>query len=69
MSIIPLKIYFLDMRPHQIRPGAHGDCSLIAFPTGETMLVDSSRPEYALTILNWLRELGVTKLDYFWASH
>lgn len=64
-----LQIYCINLKPVQVGAGAHGDCSLIVFPTGETMLVDSSRPEYALTILNWLRELGVTKLDYFWASH
>lgn len=64
-----LKIYFMNLKPHQTRPGAHGDCSLILFPTGETLLLDSSLPEYAGHITAWLRSLGVEKIDWFWASH
>lgn len=64
-----LKIYFMNLKPHQTRPGAHGDCSLILFPTGETLLLDSSLPEYAGPIIDWLRSLGVRQIDWFWASH
>lgn len=46
-----------------------GDSCLIVFPNGETMLIDSGRPEYAYVLSENLRRLGITKIDYLLFSH
>ena len=46
-----------------------GDSALIAFPNGQTMLIDGGMQDYAeLLVLN-LKSMGITKLDYVVASH
>ena len=46
-----------------------GDSALIAFPNGQTMLIDGGMQDYAeLLVLN-LESLGVTKLDYVVVTH
>lgn len=46
-----------------------GDSCLIIFPNGETMLIDSGRPEYVYVLSENLRRLGITKIDYLMFSH
>ena len=46
-----------------------GDSCLIVFPNGETMLIDSGRPEYTYVLSENLRRLGITKIDYLMFSH
>lgn len=46
-----------------------GDSCLIVFPNGETMLIDSGRPEYSYVLSENLRRLGITKIDYLMFSH
>ena len=48
----------------------HGDAQLIVSPTGETMLVDCARIEFATKVAQYLREvLGEATVDYLVLSH
>ncbi|MBQ4074132.1 MAG: MBL fold metallo-hydrolase [Clostridia bacterium] len=65
-----LQIYACDLSEYTAWMKSHGDCSLIVFPTGETMLVDASLSCAADAVAAWLRELGVgDRIDYFICSH
>lgn len=46
-----------------------GDSTLIAFPNGQTMLIDGGMATYAPVLLKKLEALGVNKLDYVVVSH
>ena len=46
-----------------------GDATLIVFPDGATMLVDSGQTGYAPILLENLRRMGVEKLDYLLFTH
>ena len=56
-----------DLEIHYIDVG-QGDCSLILWE-GASMLIDSGEKQYAETVLNYLDEQGVEKLDYIVATH
>jgi competence protein ComEC len=57
-----LEIHVLDVK--------HGDAQLIVSPTGETMLIDGAREEYAPKIAQYLRDvLGEAAVDYLLLSH
>jgi len=46
-----------------------GDCTLITFPDGQTMLVDAGISSTSKYICNYLKELGIEKLDYVVLTH
>lgn len=46
-----------------------GDCCLVVFPTGETMLVDSGYHDMGPLIWRNLERMGVSTLDYMVLSH
>ena len=46
-----------------------GDAALVAFPNGETMLIDGAMQDYGEMLVKNLRKLGVEKLDYCMMSH
>ncbi len=50
-------------------PEKWGDSCLVAFPTGELMLIDSGMPKYAPLLIENLHKLGVERLDYLLISH
>ena len=50
-------------------PYKWGDCCLIVFPDGTTMMVDGGMPAYAPVLKLNLQRLGVEKLDYVVLSH
>ncbi len=56
-----------NFQVHYIDVG-QGDCSLIVCD-GKTMLIDAGENGHETTVINYLRSLGVEKLDYIIASH
>lgn len=51
-------------------PYYHGDCTLIRFDNGETMLIDSSTKYNGAFLVDHMADaLGIQTLDYFVASH
>ena len=46
-----------------------GDCTLIVFPNGQTMLIDSGVKNSEENVLNMMRALALTNLDYFVLTH
>jgi len=57
-----LEIHVLDVK--------HGDAQLIVSPTGETLLIDVAREEFAPKIAQYLREvLGEAAVDFVMLSH
>jgi len=56
-----LKVHFLDV--------GQGDSILIKLPNGKNMLVDAGKNESASTIINYLKNEGVKKLDYLVGTH
>jgi len=53
---------------HFINVG-QGDSELIIADDGTTMLIDSGEAEYGETVIAYLDELGITRLDYVVATH
>lgn len=50
-------------------PQKWGDSTLIVFPNGQTMLVDSGVNTYNPILVENLKRMGVTRLDYLMISH
>lgn len=46
-----------------------GDSALIAFPDGQTMLIDGAMSDYAPLLVENLRAMGISRLDYVLISH
>ena len=46
-----------------------GDCTLLVFPDGKTMLIDSGINTSESIVVGMLEALGITNLDYFVLSH
>lgn len=46
-----------------------GDSSLITFPDGKNMLVDTTSPECAPILIQYLKNLNITKIDALLISH
>ncbi len=53
---------------HFINVG-QGDCELIIADDGTTMLIDAGESEYGDTVVAYLSELGITRLDYVVGTH
>lgn len=54
------QVYYIDV--------GQGDCSLIICD-GKTMLIDAGENGHETTVINYLRSLGIDRLDYIIASH
>ncbi len=55
------KIHFINV--------GQGDCELIVSDDGNTMLIDAGEAEYGALVVNYLKSLGITHLDYVIATH
>ena len=56
-----LTVHYLDV--------GQGDSEFIAFPDGKTMLIDAGESEYGNTVVNYIKNLGYSKIDYLVATH
>ncbi len=56
-----LSVHFIDV--------GQGDAILIQFPSGQNMLIDAGSNAYAPTVISYLQQLGVQKLDYCVGTH
>lgn len=54
-------VHFIDV--------GQGDCQLIIADDGTTMLIDAGESEYGSHVLNYIKDLGITRLDYVVGSH
>jgi beta-lactamase superfamily II metal-dependent hydrolase len=66
--------YFMSCEWHaysggSTEPEKWGDCCLIVFPDGQTMLIDSGVTQYGPILVENLRRMGVTKLDHLVITH
>lgn len=63
-----LHLYFPDLTTHNA-PGKPGDCCLLLFPNGKTMLLDTGVATSATIVLDMVRQCGLRRLDYLVISH
>ena len=64
-----LSAYFLDL---SVNPGAEdksGDSTLLIAPDGTTMLIDAGHPDSAPFIIQFLKDMGISRIVYLVASH
>lgn len=54
---------------NNVEPTKSGDCCFIAFPNGETMLIDANQRLYVPVLVENLQRLGVTRIDHLVVSH
>jgi competence protein ComEC len=56
-----LKVNYLDV--------GQGDSEFIELPNGQTMLIDAGNPENGAGIVDYIKGLGCSKIDYLIATH
>jgi len=56
-----LTVHFLDV--------GQGDSEFIVLPDGKSMLIDAGESDYGNTVVNYIKNLGYSKIDYLVATH
>lgn len=56
-----LKVHYIDV--------GQGDSEFLELPNGQTMLIDAGNPENGSQIVNYIKGLGHSKIDYLVATH
>lgn len=56
-----LTVHFLNV--------GQGDSEFIVLPDGKSMLIDAGKADYADTVVNYIKNLGYSKIDYLIATH
>jgi len=67
-----LRFYFMSGEGQHMASSQdtkYGDSCLITFPDGEVMLIDGARVDYAPTLVENLRQLGIKRIDHLVLSH
>ena len=62
-------IYFLQLDYITGDSDTSGDCSLLISPEGKTMLIDAGNVSCYRQILDYLADIGISKIDYLVVSH
>ncbi|MEA5136700.1 MAG: MBL fold metallo-hydrolase [Candidatus Fimivivens sp.] len=62
-------IYFLQLDYVTGDSDKSGDCSLLISPEGKTMLIDAGNVSCYRQILDYLADIGISKIDYLVVSH
>jgi competence protein ComEC len=57
-----------NLKVHYIYVG-QGDSEFIEFPDGQTMLIDAGPAEQGANVVNYIKKLGYTKIDYVVGTH
>ena len=56
-----IELHFLDV--------GQGDSTLVILPNGKTMLIDAGTSEHGSTVVNYLKTLKISKIDYLVMTH
>ena len=56
-----LRVNYIDV--------GQGDSEFIEFPNGETMIIDAGTNESGQTVVNYIKSLGYTSVDYVIGTH
>ena len=68
-----IRYYFMAadryLRANNIESSYLGDCTLVVFPDGTTMLIDGGISDYVNVLESNLRAMGIENLDYVVLSH
>ena len=64
-----LTIYFPYLDTEETDDALHGDCAILVSPDGKTMMIDAGHPLTQNKLLTFLKQLGITHIDYFVMSH
>ena len=56
-----LELHFLDV--------GQGDSTLVILPDGKTMLIDAGTSKHGSTVVNYLKALKISKIDYLVMTH
>lgn len=56
-----LTVHFLDV--------GQGDSTFIELPNNKTMLIDGAEKKYATKIINYIKDLGYSQIDYILGTH
>ena len=56
-----IELHFLDV--------GQGDSTLVILPDGKTMLIDAGTSEYGDTVVNYIKDLDISKIDYLVMTH
>jgi beta-lactamase superfamily II metal-dependent hydrolase len=55
------ELHFIDV--------GQGDSTLIILPNNQTMLIDAGKSNYGYTVVNYLKNLKISKIDYLVMTH
>lgn len=64
-----LSIYFLKLSVAKESKDKSGDCTVLVSPEGEVMLIDTGHPDCASQVVNFLKDLGINRIDDLIISH
>lgn len=56
-----IELHFLDV--------GQGDSTLVILPNNKTMLIDAGKREYGTSVVNYIKKLNISKIDYLVMTH